>query len=418
MEQKQIVDINSNLPVSQAIPTEPAQAFFDRQEIPTRSQIVILGGGLAGLISSIVLAREGRQVLLCEKKKYPRDKVCGACLNSNALATLERLKLTPLLDQLGAPMLKQVRIQCGPRTLSLPLPSGRAVTRKELDLALANEATRCGVRILENVNAALDVLSSDQKLRRVRIQDSQQTSFTDAEIVLVAAGLGGVREFSQPWPAEIRPNSKIGIGLTLHTDSHNIRQNTIYLCVRENGYLGIVLAENHQVNLAAAIKPDLLNQEKSFAVWVRETLRRYNLRIDYSFEEAQWRGTAPLTRKIAQPFGSRWLAIGDSAGYVEPFTGEGMAWAMSGGEIAASLAAKNLEHWSEKHERQWGCLYKQMIRQRQWSCRSLAWLLQNPLRSRLAIEVAAWFPGIGQWFIHDINRLVDTPLLPKNSATS
>jgi len=416
MEQEQIVDTDSNFAVSPATPTEPAQAFFDRQEIPTRSQVVVLGGGLAGLISAIVLARQGRQVLLCEKKKFPRDKVCGACLNSNAIATLERLKLTPLLDQLGAPMLKQVRIQCGRRTLSLPLPGGRAITRKELDLALASEATRCGVRILENVNAALDSLSSDQKLRRVKIQDSQQTSFTDAEIVLVAAGLGGVREISQPWPAEIKPNSKIGIGLTLHTESHNIRENTIYLCVRENGYLGIVLAENHQVNLAAAIKPDLLNQEESFGGWVRETLCRYNLQIDYPFEEAQWRGTAPLTRKIAQPFGRRWLAIGDSAGYVEPFTGEGMAWAISGGELAASLAAKNIEHWSEKHERQWGSLYKQMIRQRQLSCRSLAWLLQNPLRSRLAIEVAAWFPSIGHWFVHDINRLAHTLPPPKNSA--
>lgn len=416
MEQKQIVDTNSNFPVSKAIPTEPTQAFFDRREIPSRSEVVVLGGGLAGLISSIVLARQGRQVILCEKKKYPRDKVCGACLNANALATLERLQLTPLLDQLEAPTLKQVRIQCGPRTLTLPLPSGRAVTRKELDLALAHEATRCGVTILENVNAALDVLSSDQKMRRVKIQDSQQSSFTDAEIALVAAGLGGVRELSQPWPAEVKPNSKIGLGLTLCTDSHNIQENTIYLCVRENGYLGIVLAENHRVNLAAAIKPNLLNQEESFGVWVRETLRRYNLRIDYPFEEAPWRGTAPLTRKISQPFGRRWLAIGDSAGYVEPFTGEGMAWAMSGGEIAASLAAKNFEHWSVEHERQWGSLYKEMIRQRQLSCRSLAWLLQNPLRSRLAIEVAAWFPSIGHWFVQDINRLAETPLLPKNSA--
>jgi hypothetical protein len=85
---------------------------------------------------------------------------------------------------------------------------------------------------------------------------------------------------------------------------------------------------------------------------------------------------------------------------------------MAGGSLAATLAAQNLSTWTEDNEVQWGKLYQQMIRHRQLSCRSLAWLLQNSFRSRLAMELATWFPGIGRWLIQDINRMAEMPSLP------
>lgn len=394
------------------VPSENIRSPHNLHSIPDRTEIIVIGGGVAGLVSSIVLARHGFNVLLCEKKSYPRDKVCGACLNANALATLEKLQLSSILDRLGAPSLQQVQIQCGPRTVTLPLPTGRAITRRELDLALADEASRCGVTILENVSASLESLTPDQRFRNVKIQSTHDTRNVEASLVFVAAGLGGVRESAQPWPTQVKPNSKIGLGLNLQSSSHNIRSHTIHLCVRSNGYLGIVQAEQGLLNLAAAVHPKLLQQSNSFGAWVRETLSQYHLNIDYPLEEAPWRGTPTLTRRITRPFGRRWLAIGDSAGYVEPFTGEGMAWALAGGSLAASLAVQNLAAWTEKHEAQWGSLYQQMIRHRQLSCRSLAWLLQNSVRSRLAMELASWFPGIGHWLIQDINRMAELPSLP------
>lgn len=418
MEQEAISDgkLTSN-----RMPSASANHAVDTQDLstlPSRTDVAIIGGGIAGLIASIVLARHGLKVLLCEKKSYPRDKVCGACLNANALATLEQLQLSFLLDQLNAPHLNQVQIQCGPRTLKLPLPSGRAITRREFDLALATEAARCGVDLQENVTASLDSLTSDQKFRKIKLQSPHAERELEASLVFVAAGLSGVRENSLPWPALIQHHSKIGMGLNFEANSHNIQSHTIHLCVRRQGYLGIVCAENNQLNLAAAIDPELLKQEKSFGAWVRGTLHQYDLSIDFPLEEAPWRGTPTLTRNIPQPYGRRWLAIGDSAGYVEPFTGEGMAWAMAGGAIAASLVIENLASWDIQHERQWGSLYQQLIRHRQFSCRSLAWLLQNSLRSRIAIEAAAWFPALGRWFVTNINRNTNPALHSISSHSS
>jgi flavin-dependent dehydrogenase len=405
MEQKPITDIKTN-------------------ELPSHADILVVGGGIAGLMAAIALARQNFQVVLCEKKSYPRDKVCGACLNANALATLEALQLTSVLDELQAPTLTQVQIQCGRRTVQLPLPSGRAITRREFDLALAKTAVSSGVTIVQNTTASLESSTPLQTTRQVRLQDSRHTRLIDASLVLIAAGLGGIRETSKPWPSQIQPNSKIGMGLNLHTEAHNIRPHTIHLCVRQEGYLGLVLAEKNQLNLAAAIQPNLLKDQLPFGAWVRQTLRQYNLHIDFPLEEAEWRGTPALTRTIQQPYGHRWLAIGDSAGYVEPFTGEGMAWAMAGGVAAANLISENLLNWNTQQEEKWGELYRQMIRQRQWSCRSLAWLLQTPLRSRIAIEAATWLPGIGHWFVKDINRqtrnlkIEDTSIRPSATLTS
>ena len=384
--------------------------------LPSHIDVLVVGGGIAGLIAAIALARQNFQVVLCEKKSYPRDKVCGACLNANAIATLEALQLTSLLDTLHAPALTHVQIQCGPRTVQLPLPSGRAITRREFDLALANEAVRSGVTLLQNTTASLESSTPAQTLRQVKLQNSQHTRVIDASLVLIAAGLGGIRETAKPWPAKILPNSKIGMGLNLHTEVHNVRPHTIHLCVRQEGYLGLVLAENNQLNLAAAIQPNLLKDQLPFGAWVRQTLEQYNLHIEFPLEEAEWRGTPALTRTMQQPYGHRWLAVGDSAGYVEPFTGEGMAWAMAGGVAAANLISENLLNWNSQQEEKWGELYQQMIRQRQWSCRSLAWLLQNPLRSRIAIEAATWLPGIGRWFVNDINRQAQSLKLQNNQT--
>lgn len=402
MEQESIIHVNTD--PTAIMPADNARVTNHLASLPSRTDVAIVGGGVAGLISAIALARQGLQVVVAEKKSYPRDKVCGACLNANALDTLAKLSLLHLLDELQAPTLTQVQIQCGSRTVRLPLPHGRAITRREFDLALANEARRCGVTIAENTTASLEELRHDQNLRCVKIQGSQQVHHMEAAIVLVAAGLSGVREGSQPWPAQVTPRSKIGIGLSLTCQTHNIAPNTIHLCVRENGYLGLVQAEQGVLNLAAAVDSDLLKQSKSFGIWVHETLAKYQLHIDYPFEEAEWRGTPTLTRKVLRPYGQRWLAIGDSAGYVEPFTGEGMAWAMAGGNLAAHVVSSHLKHWSTKHEEEWGTIYRKMIRHRQLSCRTLSWLLQNSFRSRLAIEAAAWFPGIGSWLIHGINQ--------------
>lgn len=418
MEQKTITNINSSTPSEARTLPEHAGKFSDLPSLPSHVDVAVIGGGIAGLIAAIVLARHQFKVILLEKKSYPRDKVCGACLNANALATLEALQLTHILDELKAPTLNQVQIQCGPRTVKLPLPAGRAVTRREFDLALATEAVRCGVKVIDNVTASLDSFNADQTARQVKIQSSHNVRIVDASLVLVAAGLGGIREMSQPWPAKVQPNSKIGMGLSLQATSHNLQPHTIHLCVRQQGYLGLVLAEENRLNLAAAIQPDFLKQQRDFGSWVRATLDQYDLQIEHPLETADWRGTPTLTRRIQKPFGRRWLAIGDSAGYVEPFTGEGMAWAMAGGAIAAQLAADNLDNWTQKHEERWGELYQEMIRHRQWSCRSLAWLLQNRYRSRLAIEAATWFPGIGRWFVNDINQKAFTQSLISTSTTT
>jgi menaquinone-9 beta-reductase len=373
------------------------------------SEVLIIGGGVAGLIAAIKLARLGHQVTLAERKTYPRDKVCGACLNANALATFDSLQLTPILDRLQAPHLQQVQIRCGRRQLALALPAGRAITRYQLDLALAQEAQACGVHLFQNTAASIEETSMCGGFRLAKLQRDGECRTIKAKMILVAAGLNGVKECSQIWPAKVARHSKVGLGLTCQAPGGNVQNGTIYLCVRPEGYLGVVRGENGILNLAAAVEPALLKSGLDFGQWAKTTLEQYQLSIELPSGSDTWRGTPQLTRRVEQPYGHRWLAIGDAAGYVEPFTGEGMAWALASAELAATHIHSNFEHWSEIHGPQWQNLYRGLVRRRQFGCRALAWLLKSPTRSQLAIELATWFPQVAAWMVRDINQVAQTP---------
>ncbi len=369
-----------------------------------RWDVIIIGGGLAGLISAIILSRHGKSVLVVERKEYPRDKVCGACLNANALASLKHLGLMALLDEANAPTLSQVNIFCGSQKLSMPLPAGRAVTRSLLDYLLASEAQKSGAQILQNASASLESLASDTSTRSVRIQTTSDTFTCDAKVVMIAAGLSGVKIESRPWRSSIKPRSKIGIGCVIQADRSNLEAHNIYMCVRQHGYLGMVKAEHGLLNLAAAIEPGILKTPGGISTWISETLHHYGLELETEIDPNQWIGTPALTRRVEKPFGPRWVAIGDSVGYVEPFTGEGMAWAIAGSAQAAFHVLAEIDQWSEKSETQWGILHRKLIHDRQLGCKWLAWTLNSSFRSHCALRLASYLPPLATWFVRSINR--------------
>jgi 2-polyprenyl-6-methoxyphenol hydroxylase-like FAD-dependent oxidoreductase len=72
--------------------------------------VVVVGAGPAGALAALGLARQGVPVLLVERRRFPRWKVCGACLSGQALAALEQAGQGPLLDQLGARPLRSVQL--------------------------------------------------------------------------------------------------------------------------------------------------------------------------------------------------------------------------------------------------------------------------------------------------------------------
>ena len=122
-----------------------------------------------------------------------------------------------------------------------------------------------------------------------------------------------------------------------------------------------------------------------------------------ALERAAWQGTAPLTRRTRPIAGVRFFVLGDAAGYVEPFTGEGMAWALLSGRAIAPLAARGIKRWDPAPARAWESQHRRLVRRRQRVCRALAVLLRYPTLAHTALRWTDRAPGVARLMIKRVN---------------
>ncbi len=343
--------------------------------------VVVVGAGPAGALAAARLAREGRKVMLVDRARFPRDKVCGGCLQPAALRALEVGGLGGLVERRGAVPLRAMMLHAaGGGAARVPLEGGVAISRRALDLALVEAAADVGAELREGVRARLGSAPGEVVL------DGLGT--VRAGIVLDATGLSG----GLLGPARPRRGSLLGAGAVL--DEAPIPKGTVRMACARGGYVGMVHAEGGRSIVAAALAPRLVAREGGLGAAVASILAA--CRLPPLPADALWRGTPPLTRRRARPWHERVLVLGDAAGYVEPFTGEGMAWAMRSGLAAADLA---LESWTATTGTRWERAHSEIVGRRQRRCRALTLLLRAPRLVRMAVRVLALAPSLARPFV-------------------
>ena len=206
------------------------------------------------------LARRGMQVLLVERKAFPRAKVCGACLNQRAVSWLELAGLGELLPRLGAIPTTRFTALCGGRSVDVELPGGAAVSREALDGALVQAAIDSGAQFLAGVSATLKDDQADPSEREVELAAPARRQQTiRARLVLAADGLGrpALRQ-SREFVTRVSPAAKIGVRASIVDGSDRFAPGVIYMAVGRAGYAGVVRVEDGSLNLAAALAPEAL----------------------------------------------------------------------------------------------------------------------------------------------------------------
>jgi flavin-dependent dehydrogenase len=111
-------------------------------------------------------------------------------------------------------------------------------------------------------------------------------------------------------------------------------------------------------------------------------------------DAVDWLGTLPLTRRLARPAARAVFVLGDAAGYVEPFTGEGMAWAFAGAEAVVPFAKRAIESGGRGLEDAWARALASTIGQDQRRCRVLAWNLRQPVLVAMFMSLLRRHPGL------------------------
>lgn len=356
--------------------------------------VLVVGAGPAGSLAARQLALQGWSVLLVDKAAFPREKVCGCCLNARAIATLTRLGL----GLRGARPLATLRLAAGKARAALPLSGGAAVSRAALDSALAAAAVEAGARFMPGTLARLD---GDADSGRVALLGPAAASSIEPRAIVVADGLAGTfLSGADGFGPAVRHGSRIGASVTL--DAAGVDPGTIEMACGRGGYVGMVRLEDGRLNVAAAMDPGALRTVGGPGPLAIEILRSAGLSPRPDLAEARWHGTPFLTRCRRVEFG-RIVVVGDAAGYVEPFTGEGMAWALESAELAAPIVGAMLR--GEVPAGSWARAHLRLIARGRRVCRAAAWLLRRPRLTRAAVAMISAAPGSAGPAL----RLIDRP---------
>lgn len=364
--------------------------------------VAVIGAGPAGATAAREAARQGMSVLLVDKEDFPRAKVCGCCLNQAALAELETMGLGALPARLGGRPLRTLRLAAGKNQASIPLPSGMALSRNRLDAALAEEAVRSGASFLPGTTALL-LDPPEPTGRRVVLRQKTETGHVHARLVLAADGLKGSFLQRTALPQILRRSSRIGAGTIIPDGPVFYEPGIIYMACGRGGYLGLVRLEDGRLDAAAAFDPDFVRKSGGPGKAAEALLARTGFPALENLAALAWSGTPPLTRRSLFPAGERLFLIGDAAGYVEPFTGEGIAWALASARAVGPLALQAVRGWTPALAQEWASLHRQLFARRQRVCRWTTEGLRHPLLTRMAVTLLARSPRWAAALVRAVN---------------
>lgn len=347
---------------------------------------VVIGAGPAGSATALGLARRGVRVLLVDKATFPRPKVCGCCVNPRALEALRLMGLGGLASR-GLP-LESLRVACHGRAATIRRRLGVSLSRENLDSEIIEAAVHAGVAFAEGTRAALLPGASPS----VELHGSGGCRLLAAKAVVLATGLietrGGDGE------GLVARSSKIGAGAWVARPPRGYDPGRIEMACGVDGYVGAVVLEDGRLDLAAALRPESVKAAGGIGPAAAEILSRSGLPEVPGIADLVWRGTPRLTRSAARVATGRVFRVGDAAGYVEPFTGEGIAWALAGAQALAPIVARAVGDPAYDAEAEWARAHAQGVRARQAMCRAVAAVLRRPRWTRVAIAVLDRSPAL------------------------
>lgn len=363
--------------------------------------VVIAGAGPAGAMAAIAAARAGRSVLLLDRARFPRAKVCGGCLNPAALALLESVGLVAEVQRHGVP-LRELRLAAPGVAARVALAPGVAIERRTLDALLVRRALEAGATFVDGARVDAAGLAPDGATRRVLVHGDDATA-VDARLVLVACGLGG-RVDGQPPPARMR-DRLVGIGGLAVDHTAAPPPGRLVMACAPGGYAGVVRLDAAHVDVGAAVRPAFLRAAGGPRAAVDGILRAAGVEPPAGL--GTLRGVPGLERRPAAPALARLLVAGDAVAAHPPFTGQGIAWALASGHAAGRLAvaATAAGAWDRRWERAWGACVSRMTRHR----RRTAWLpslaAEHPRLMRIAVGVLALRPSLAAPLVRAIGRM-------------
>ncbi|MFM7130965.1 MAG: NAD(P)/FAD-dependent oxidoreductase [bacterium] len=378
--------------------------------------LVVIGAGPAGGMAAYLAAKTGMRTLLVERQSFPRAKVCGGCLNAAGVDLLNRVGLEEIPQKYGLPI-DQFCLGLKHRRVEMAVPAGVAITRTDLDHALVQAAVAQGVSFLPETTATPDRLQPDH--REVRLAGHGENRIVRSKSVIVATGLkglgGGEPDSARAFETRVARGSRIGTGCLLPGEFSDYPAGSIFMAIGRRGYVGLT-ATREGLGVASACDARLLKETQGPGAGAVEILHEAGFAVPGGLQHANWAGTLPLTRKTRPVAAYRLFLAGDAAGYVEPFTGQGMAIALQSAAELVPILKDAMRENSGKAEQDWSRFYQMHVANRHWPAALMARLLRRPMVASVAFGLASHIPRSSQCLIQAINRTIEIPSAPEWNA--
>ena len=356
----------------------------------TNKDVIIIGGGLAGLTSAIHLSKAGLKILLIEKNEFPKHKVCGEYISNEVLPYFQWLGLN--IAELNPSNISKIQFSVSSgKEINQRLPlGGFGISRYTLDHYLYQKAVANGCQIIQ------DTVSN------IKFEQEKFTILTNnklelnSKIVLGAFGkrsnldLKLNRDFIQkkaPWLAVKAhysggfPDDLVGL--------HNFK----------GGYCGVSKVENDIINICYLVNYETFKQYKNIEEFQSKVMDK-NPHLKAVFENCVLTFEKPLTiSQISfekkETVENHILMIGDTAGLIHPLCGNGMAMAIHSAKIASELIQSFLNNTinsrkelEEKYTQEWNTNFKNRLQ----AGRFLSKILQNEKLTTFLMQLLVIFP--------------------------
>jgi flavin-dependent dehydrogenase len=318
-----------------------------------RFDVGVIGAGPAGTLAAIECQRRGLRAALWERGRFPHDKVCGEFLSPEALPILEE-EIPSVLAQAAwidrAEFVPRRGRRCAFR---LPQP-GRGLSRSSIDLALWLAAKRLGVQAMEG-DAVLSVRRGKPhgpSGTEFEVATNSQTESCQVCALLVTCGRWWkIDGLPSPLP-QVKPNCWSGwLGIKAHF-SNVVRRPAVEVYIFPGGYCGLSPIENGFYDACVLVRRSVVRSLGKVAIQnMKEWLsgiachQALNERLRSGLQVSPTITTAPVLPARRPAAWHDVLAAGDAAGFLDTFTGDGIAMALYSGRLAGrSLAAAFEEH--------------------------------------------------------------------------
>jgi flavin-dependent dehydrogenase len=357
-----------------------------------KNDVIIAGGGLAGLTAAIHLCRAGLKVTLIEKNAYPHHKVCGEYISNEVLPYLRELDADPSLLQPS--QLNRFEFSSRQGTLisaALPL-GGFGLSRYAFDEFLLQKA------VAQGCNVVLDtVVSIENQQEQMVVKTARSSIYTAAYVMGAYGKRSGI---DQQLDREFIKHKSPWLAVKAHY-SGNFDPHLVALHNFKGGYCGVSTVENGLINICYLTDYQSFKPYRSIADFQEQVLYK-NPHLKTIFNQCKLQFETPLSIgqisfEKKEAVKNHVLLVGDAAGLIHPLCGNGMSMAILGAKFASSLIQQQIGRKSpdrnlleKSYTREWN----NHFRQRLSMGKHLSAVLQNEFLSSFLTASLARFPFI------------------------